>query len=1017
MKSTITTPRTRALPRALLQAIALGAGFAATTVTMAQSTTGTLVGQVADGTGNTVLIQSASGISREVAVDARGRYVASQLPLGSYTVSLQQDGKTVDSRDNVTLHVGGATNVSFSAPAVTATAGNAADLDAVNVSGTALPSIDVTSVDSRTVVTADQLAKLPLGRSAEAIAQLAPGVNRNTANFTSGTGQALVSFGGSAASENAYYINGFNTTDPLNGAGGLTLPYGAIDQQEVYTGGYSAQYGRSDGGVINQVGKRGTNEWHGGAQVLWEPAFARSNPRDIYYANGTPTTPVAGNLYNPRSRNESSNTTVSAYAGGPLIKDKLFFFLAGEFERQEGKSVNAVDNSSTPYQTYHYNDPRWYAKLDWNINDSNIVELTGASDKRSGAGSVYKYDYAERARGAFTRPLDGTKKGGDLYVAKYTGYLTDDLTVSAMYGELKTSDYDVPGNYNGGLTYVSGIIDQNPAFNGGKPRGNSQISSLADPGRSNKTTNTRLDVSYHLGDHTISAGIDNQKAEALHQGTRNTGPGFAWVYGHTDHPDQPLVSGFGVPAPGNFPNGQNGYFVQQNIDNNAVSVRSEQRAQFIEDKWQVSDRWLLSLGLRNDQFTDYNSSGQAFITQTRPQWAPRLGFSWDVNGDSSFKVFGNAGRYYLGLPLNPATGAASGYVSTQQYFTYGGIAADGTPTNLTVISDPVSGNNSFGTPPDPNTVTAKNIKAEYQDEFILGLTKTAGAKWLYGAKLTQRILRTAIDDYCDIGRVTDKAAALGYELGSGSTNSCYLINPGRANTFNLKDAGGNPISVTLSNDEMGFPQLKRRYYALETFLEHPFDGTWYGRVNYTFSRSYGNTEGQVRSDLLQGGASASEDWDNPVIMENSNGPQNNDHTHQVRAFGYYQFNPEWLASANISVQSGNPRICLGYYGPDHTDPVNYHNAYHWCDGQPSPPGSHGRLPWTYRLDLGVTYRPAFAAHKLGFSANVFNVLNEQRPTFLQVNSEQQANTPNPLYGTAIYREDPRYLRLSVSYDY
>jgi outer membrane receptor for ferrienterochelin and colicin len=1005
--------RKHTLVRALGQALAFTAGMGAVGMVWAQSTTGTLTGQIAGNAGNTVLIQSSNGLSRQVPVDARGRYVASQLPLGSYTVSLQHDGKTVDSRANIALKVGAATNVSFSAAPAGA---GIADLDTVNVSGNALPVIDVTSVDSRTVVTADQLAKLPLGRSAEAIALLAPGVNRNTANFTSGTGQPLVSFGGSAASENAYYINGFNTTDPLNAAGGLTLPYGAIDQQEVYTGGYSAQYGRSDGGVINQVGKRGSNDWHFGAQVLWEPSFTRSDYTDIHYANGLPKTPVAGNLYDPRSRNDLWTTTVSAYAGGPLIKDKLFFFLAGEFEREQGRSVNAVDTPSTPFQNYRYSDPRWYGKLDWNITDNNILELTGASDKRIGTGSVYNYDYTSLTRGNYIRPLDNTRTGGDLYVAKYTGYLTDNLTVSAMYGEMKTRNFDSPGNYDDNLTYVSGITNQNPAFIGDVPRGNTQIGSLADPGRGNKTTNTRLDISYHLGDHTISAGIDNQKAEALHQGTRNTGPGYAWVYGHTDNPGQPLVTGaHGVPAPGNFPNGQNGYFVQKNIDNNAVSVRSEQRAQYIEDKWQVSDRWLLSLGLRNDQFTDYNSGGQPFIEQTRPQWAPRLGFSWDVDGDSSFKVYGNAGRYYLGMPLNPATGAAAGYVSTQQYFTYSGIAADGTPTGLTVMSDPVSANNSFGTPPDPRTVTGKNIKAEYQDEFILGFTKTAGAHWLYGAKLTQRILRTAIDDFCDIDRVTSKAAALGYDVGSG--NSCYLINPGQANTFNLLDPAGNPFSVTLSNAEMGFPHLKRRYYALETFLEHPFDGTWYGRINYTFSRSYGNTEGQLRSDLLQSGASANEDWDNSVIMENTNGPQNNDHTHQIRAFGYYQFNPQWLASANLSVQSGNPRICLGYYGPDHTNPVNYGNAYHWCDGQPSPPGSHGRLPWTYQLDLGVTYTPAFAAHRLAFSANVFNVLNEQRPTFLQPNSEQQAFTPNPLYGTALYREDPRYVRFSVSYDY
>ena len=1001
--------------RALAQGLILAIGFGGTSAVFAQSTTGSVYGQVEPGRGTQVVVDNGGGVHRVVPVDASGHYVASHLPIGTYTVTLQKDGQAVDSRDHVAVNIGGGANVSFAAPA---SAANAQNLGAVSVTSNALPPIDVTQVDSRSVITADQLAKLPLGRSAEDIAKLAPGVTQNTANFTSATGQSLVSFGGSAASENAYYINGFNTTDPLNAAGGLTLPYGAIDQQETYTGGYSAMYGRSDGGVINQVGKRGSNEWHFGAQVLWEPNFTRAHEKYVYYANGLPEQPVAGDLYDPKGKNGSTNTTVSAYVGGPLIKDKLFFFIAGEFERQNGHSVSNVEDSATPAQTYRYNNPRWYGKVDWNINDDNILELTGASDKREGSGTIYQYDFNNLTRGAELRPKDDTKTGGDLWVAKYTGYLTDNLTLSAMYGELKTTDYDLPGAYDSNLTYVSGTTHQNPAITGGTPITNSQISSLADPQRGNKTTNTRIDLSYQLGDHTISVGIDNQVAEANHIGTQNTGPGYSWQYDYRADPTAPISTAAGnqyVPPPANYPGGEDGYFVQRNVAYNSVSVRSSQRAQYIEDKWQVSDRWLLSLGLRNDQFTDYNPAGQAFITQTKPQWAPRLGFSWDVNGDSSFKIYGNAGRYYLGLPLNPATGAASGYIATQTYFTYTGINPDGTPNGLTQISDAVSANNSYGQQPDPKTVTAKDIKAEYQDEFILGFSKQFGPNWLYGAKLTRRVLRTAIDDFCDVGLVTAKAEAEGHDV--GSTNSCYLINPGKANTFTLVDTAGNHFTTTLSNDELGFPKLKRKYYALDAFLEHPFDGTWYGRVDYTFSRSYGNTEGQLRSDLLQGGASASEDWDNSVIMEHTNGPQNNDHTHQFKAFGYYQFSPEWLASATLSIQSGNPRICLGSYGADYSDPVSYGNAYHYCDGLPSPPGSHGRLPWLHQLDLGVTYRPAFAGSKLGFSANVFNVFNEQNATFLQPNSVTGGRTPNPLYGTALYREAPRYLRLSVSYDY
>ncbi|MDQ0009421.1 outer membrane receptor for ferrienterochelin and colicin [Luteibacter jiangsuensis] len=977
-----------------------------TQAAFAQSTTGAISGQVGDAQGATVVVQGGNGLTREVTVDAKGRYSASQLPLGTYTVTLRRNGVDVDSRKDVGLRVGASTDVSFVA--------SAANLEGVSVSASRLPDIDVTSVDSRSVITADQLAKLPLTRNADEIARLAPGVVSNSGGFKGPTGSSLNSFGGSAASENAYYINGYNVTDPQRGMGGISLPYGAVDQQEVYTGGYSAQYGRSDGGVINQVGKRGSNEWHFGGQVLWEPAFARAGSANTYYTNGLPASPVAGDLYQPNREDRSWVTTVSSYVGGPLIKDKLFFFLAGEFERQEGSTHNNVDDTSPDVQ-YRYGSPRWYGKLDWNITDSHILEVTSASSKRETQGTIYDYDYSALRRGGRIGSDDDTKTGGDVWSAKYTGYITDDLTVSALYGKMKLDQYDQPGSYNGDLTYVNGLTNQNPALNGGSPFGNNQtVQTLTDSGRGTRSTNTRFDVTYVLGDHTISAGIDNQVTRALDQGSQASGDGYYWTYGKAD-PNTPISTGLGVPATGGIVNGEQGYYVVRHVVSSLASVRASQKAQYIEDKWQVDDRWLLSLGLRNDQFENYNRDGDAYVTQHRPQWAPRLGFSWDVNGDASFKVYGNAGRYYLGLPLNPGLNAAGASLSTSQYFTYGGIDAQGLPTGLTAFSQPVSSNNYYGVLPDPRTVTASNLKSEYQDEFILGFTKTLGHDWVYGAKATQRILRSAIDDYCDTDRIVAKAAALGYDV--TTTNSCYLFNPGRANTFNVIDTSGNLVAVPLSNSELGFQSLKRRYYSLEGFLEHPFDGRWYGKVDYVFSRSYGNTEGQLRSDLQQTAASTSEDWDNSYIMENTNGPTNNDHTHQLKLFGYYQLTPEWLVSANLSLTSGSPKICLGYYGPDFSDPGKYGGSYHYCDGVASPPGKQGRLPWIRQLDLGTTYRPAFADGKLSFTASVFNVFNEQRPLNRYPYSQTDPGVPDPQYGQAVVRQVPRYVRLGVSYDY
>ena len=118
-------------------AIALSMGF--TGLAFAQATTGSIFGDAPAAQGETVLIQNSTGFAREVAVDASGHFVANQLPLGDYTVTLRQNGQDVDSRKNVTLRVGAGTQVSFGA-----TAADAQNLSAITVSANALPTIDLT---------------------------------------------------------------------------------------------------------------------------------------------------------------------------------------------------------------------------------------------------------------------------------------------------------------------------------------------------------------------------------------------------------------------------------------------------------------------------------------------------------------------------------------------------------------------------------------------------------------------------------------------------------------------------------------------------------------------------------------------------------------------------------------------------------------------------------------------------------------------------------------------------------
>ncbi len=806
--------------------LAIGLGLCLVgTGALAQSTTGSIFGQAQ--AGETVLVKSTSGITRQVAVDSTGHYAVSSLPLGDYTVSLQRDGQVVDSRSNVTLRVGSGTEVSFGGQ-------NAQNLSAVTVQANALPTIDVSGVDSRTVITAEQLARLPLARSAEAIALLAPGVVAGSGLFTNPTGGSVVSFGGSSVTENAYYINGFNTTDPLSGFGGITLPYGAIDQQEIMSGGYGAAYGRSDGGVISQVGKRGTNEWHFGGQIQWIPTDLQSDPKNWYYVNKDGS---QGKIRQNRKNNKSWTTTVDAYVGGPLIQDKLFLFAAVEAERRQGESTGT--NVAPFVNHYRYDNPKWYGKLDWNITDSNILELTGASNKSSYQGVFNDYDYATGTEGGFNSNDTHTKNGADVYSAKFTSYITDDLTVSALYGKMKGTWYSSVADYDPTYPYLFGVADQNPLYG---PISNSQtVSTINLPGHASTNTNLRIDLSYKLGDHTLTAGIDNQDQKNIQGGTKfpDGGLGYAWEYNPSDDPTAYITGGPGtaqpgadwqnspwVDAPANYAGGEDGYYVAKYQYHDNASVRVAQRAQYIEDSWQINDRWLVKLGLRNDQFTNYNAVGEPYLRLTSPQLAPRVGFSWDVNGDSSFKVYGNAGRYYLALPTSVALRSAGTSLYTRTYYTYTGIDANGIPTGLTPINtsngagQPLSANGEYGQPRDPKTSASTNLKSEYQDEYILGFDKKLGDSWVYGAKATYRNLRNAIDDIGDNISIIAKMNAMGIDPNSYDATrvpASILINPGSTSYFNIPKLAGGYYTVQMDwkNDFHFNTTMKRKYYGLD----------------------------------------------------------------------------------------------------------------------------------------------------------------------------------------------------------
>jgi outer membrane receptor for ferrienterochelin and colicin len=449
--------------RQTLLSIALGACFVGG-VQAQSNTSGAIAGTAGPGDQITVT-NPGTGFSRTISANADGSYRFSALPTGRYTVTRKaQDGST--SSREVSVNVGVAANASFVSPAG---ASGATTLDTITVTGgTYVNPIDVTSVESTTILTAEQIAKIPVPRDTTSVALLAPGTVRGDAAFGN-----LASFGGASVAENQYFVNGFNITNSFRSINFSQVPFEAIQEQQIKTGGYGAEFGRSLGGVVNQVTKRGSNEFHAGANVFWSPKGLNEPSDNQYLRDGT--------LLHNNSGDTTWSAVVSAWASGALIKDKLFAYALISYNRTEtnnwgGPVGNAAANvlptkANSDSQT---KTPTWLLKMDWNITDSHLLELTAFSDKQKQEIDVYSNDFFQTNRLAY-RGTNFIEQGGNNYVLKYTGFLTDAFTLSALYGHgefsrgqhLRTATGEVI-RYTGDLNQAVGgcpdILDIRPAY-------------------------------------------------------------------------------------------------------------------------------------------------------------------------------------------------------------------------------------------------------------------------------------------------------------------------------------------------------------------------------------------------------------------------------------------------------------------------------------------------------------------------------------------------------------------------
>ncbi|SDQ35825.1 TonB-dependent receptor [Pseudoxanthomonas sp. CF125] len=979
----------KVLRRAAL-CIALGSCLASMApLAMAQSVTGAVAGRANAGEQITVTSPD-TGLSRTVTVGKEGTYRVAQLPPGDYTL-VAGSGAPI----SISVSLGGTTTVNL-------TGGGAVDLDVVQVIGSRIVNrVDVRSTETATNITRQELARLPVDQNLTSVALLAPGVVASGATFGG------LTFGGSSVAENAVYINGLNVTDPYLRRGFSSVPFAFYEEFQVKTGGYSAEFGRSTGGVINAITRSGGNEFHGGVEVTMEPSAWAASKEDHFHSDGSL------DERDRTSRDTSPLFKTNVWASGPIVKDRLFFFAMYENRDNDSKDIDTSDAFITKS-----NNDFWGAKLDWRINDDHSLELLAFSDKSDSVTSTYGYTWDTSERGDWQGD-SSSGSGGDNWSATYTGHFTDNFVAKAMYGVNKRSSLSgSPLDSECSIIRVSG-----------RPRGpeGCHPTNTSASSRYDKREAARLDFEWTLGDHLLRFGLDQ---EVMDSDSSVVYPGDGRSYELQTVVPGASLNGTVVPAG-----------VTQIIDARRYitgsPVTTEAQAFYVEDNWSVTPNLLLNLGVRFDKFHNKLASGASFAkADFSDMMSPRLGFSWDMKGDGTTKIFGNAGRYYLPLTNKLADYFGGGTTDEHTYYVFNGWDEMSHPVtgepylvpNLGSQIGPVNTDGNVPAPDDIRTEVARDLKMVFQDEFILGFQQAINQEWSYGVNATYRKVNRAVEDV----RINRLQGCPGY-------SSFPIINPGETATLWCEstndwvefDSSEEGYIASGSGALMGYKKPKRTYKAVEFQLDRAWDDKWFFNASYLWSKSEGNIEGPVSSDTGYADTNLVQYYDHPAVNERY-GVLFNDFRHQIKLRGGYKLNDTWSFGSTLSARSGGPITAFGVVWPNDNrgmGPGEFSgggsgwlcvaNCSDWRTRELvyTERGAFGRMPWVWDMGVNVTWTLPVEGIDLKARFSVYNLFNNQAVVNVHSRYERQPGVRMPYFGQGTVWQSPRYMNLVVTWNF
>jgi hypothetical protein len=965
-----TRRRERGAAASVLLCFLLSLGMLLGPARMAQAqegTTGTVSGDLTDASGgvlpgvSVVFTNQVNQRVHTVQTDGSGAYRI-ELPPGQYSVRFELSGFARQETPNFEVQLGRIYDLDASLKVGNVT-------EAVQVTAENAPLVDTRSTIIAHNVTAEEIDRLPKGRSFQSIALTAPSVN-------SGEIEGGFQVNGASGAENAFTVDGVVTNSLINGSSRQNTVFEYIQEVQVKTTGIPAEYGGALGGVISAVTKSGGNIFTGETH---------------YYIDGSPLSagPVKRLVMSPVDdisvqywQDEKQSDVRQEFGGsigGPIVRDKLFFF--GSFSPRiavrdnmyrfsNGAEQGNIERTQKLVQAFgkvSAGSRRVNAYVSSLITPSYISGTLPAYD---GFGANYRSSSLasnepskergwEQMQANVNGNVDVVISNG-AYATFRGGYFHDRYTDT---GIPQTTNYTYQTATSNcatiGCTVPANLAG--PVLTQNTPR--AQITNF------DTTKRALFNADYNhtfqsMGWHTLKGGFGVQ--HTLND-VNSTYPG-----GYVD-----IFWGSTLALAGQ-PNdrGAYGYYA---VNDRGVFGKAGANilSLYVQDQWQIHDRLTLNIGLRteNENVPAYKTEVQdnVFEFGWKEKLAPRLGFSYDVTGTGRGKVYASYGRYYDWTKYEMPRGSFGGDIWCIKY------RAIDNPNDPVVANwtnapgrDLWQGGGDCRDRRVPSFETVDdNAKPMSQDSYSAG----------FDFEVNPRTVATIHFVHNNLNRTIEDLGAL------VNGNEAYLLgNPGEGTTT-LMPASAAPLT---GGGSFPMPKAKRQYDAVEVGVSRRFSNSWFGSANLTISRLYGNYAGIASSDeirtptlnvgsataqqqaasIFREGGNVNRGWDLDDAMFDSHG--------NLDVLGRLATDRPVVAKFYGGYNWRNTQIGAFVYAGSGTPMTTYVNSVNQTEIFVEGRGNMGRTPMFNKTDLLLSHELAMAGSKrIRLELNVLNLFNQK----------------------------------------